>query len=82
MVLPRIVCQLVNEAAFAELEAVGDRATIDLAMKLGVSYPLGPLEWGEAIGYGKVLAVLDHLVDEYHEERYRACVLLRRLARQ
>jgi 3-hydroxybutyryl-CoA dehydrogenase len=82
MVLPRIVCQLVNEAAFAELEAVGDRATIDLAMKLGVSYPLGPLEWGEAIGYGKVLAVLDHLVDEYHEERYRACVSLRRLARQ
>ncbi len=82
MVLPRIVCQLVNEAAFAELEGVADGATIDLAMRLGVNYPRGPLEWGKAIGYSMVLAVLDHLSDEYHEERYRACVLLRRWARE
>jgi 3-hydroxybutyryl-CoA dehydrogenase len=82
MVLPRIVCQLVNEAAFAELEGVADGATIDLAMRLGVNYPRGPLEWGEHIGYDKVLAVLDHLYAEYHEERYRACVLLRRWARR
>lgn len=81
LVLPRIVCQLVNEAAFAQLEGVADRATIDLAMKLGVNYPHGPLEWGNALGYDKVLAVLDHLYNEYHEERYRACVLVRRWAR-
>lgn len=82
LVLPRIVCQLANEAAFAELEGVADGATIDLAMRLGVSYPQGPLEWSKAIGYRKVLAVLDHLFNEYHEERYRACVLLRTWARE
>lgn len=82
LVLPRIICQLVNEAAFAQLEGGADGATIDLAMKLGVNYPHGPLEWGKALGYDKVLAVLDHLYNEYHEERYRACVLLRRWARQ
>jgi 3-hydroxybutyryl-CoA dehydrogenase len=81
LVLPRIVCQLVNEASFAVLEGVADASTIDLAMKLGVNYPRGLLEWGAAIGYGKVLAVLDHLYAEYHEERYRASVLLRRWAR-
>lgn len=81
MLLPRIVCQLVNEAAFAELEGVADGATIDLAMRLGMNYPRGPLEWGKTIGYKTVLAVLDHLYHEYHEERYRACVLLRRWAR-
>jgi 3-hydroxybutyryl-CoA dehydrogenase len=81
LVLPRIVAQLVNEAAFAVLEGVGDAETIDLAMKLGVNYPRGLLEWGKAIGYDKVVAVLDHLYAEYHEERYRACVLLRRWAR-
>ena len=80
LVLPRLVCQLVNEAAFAELEGVADGLTIDIAMRLGMNYPRGPLEWGKAIGYGKVLAVLDHLYNEYHEERYRACVLLRRRA--
>lgn len=77
LVLPRIVCQLVNEAAFAELEGVADGETIDLAMRLGVNYPRGPLEWGKALGYDKVLAVLDHLYEQYHEERYRACVALR-----
>ena len=81
LVLPRIVCQLANEAAFAELEGVADGATIDLAMKLGVSYPKGPLEWGAELGYDKVQAVLDHLFSQYHEERYRACALLRRWAR-
>jgi 3-hydroxybutyryl-CoA dehydrogenase len=81
LVLPRIVCQLVNEAAFAVFEGLGDADTIDLAMKLGVNYPRGLLEWGTAIGYGKVVAVLDHLFAEYREERYRACVLLRRWAR-
>jgi 3-hydroxybutyryl-CoA dehydrogenase len=81
LVLPRILCQLVNEAAFAELEGVADGATLDLAMRLGVNYPHGPLEWGKIIGYDKVLSVLDHLYNEYHEERYRASVLLRQWAR-
>jgi len=81
LVLPRLVCQLVNEAAFAELESVADGLTIDLAMRLGVNYPRGPLEWGQQLGYDKVLAVLDHLFAEYHEERYRACLRLRQWAR-
>jgi 3-hydroxybutyryl-CoA dehydrogenase len=82
LILPRIVCQLVNEAAFALLEGVADNEKIDLAMRLGVNYPRGPLEWGKAIGYRKVVGVLDHLYNEYHEERYRACRLLREWARQ
>ena len=82
LVLPRIVCQLANEAAFAELEGVAEGTIIDLAMKLGVNYPKGPLEWGLELGYDKVEAVLDHLFIEYHEERYRACVLLRQWARE
>ena len=82
LVLPRIVAMLVNEAAFAVLEGVADGETIDLAMRLGVSYPLGPLEWGRRIGWRRVLAVLDHLQAEYGEERYRACRLLRGWARE
>lgn len=82
LILPRIVCQLVNEAAFAVLEGVADAEPADLAMTLGVNYPRGPLEWGQELGYDKVVAVLDHLYAEYHEERYRACVLLRRWARE
>lgn len=81
LVLPRIVFQLVNEAAFAHLENVGEADTIDLAMRLGVNYPKGPLAWGREFGFSKVVAELDHLYNEYREDRYRACVLLRRWAR-
>jgi len=82
LILPRIVFTLANEALFAVGEGVADGETIDRAMKLGSNYPKGPVAWAEEFGYGRVLAVLDHLRTEYGEERYRAAPLLRRLARQ
>lgn len=81
LVLPRIVCMLANEAAFAVGEGVASETTIDLALRLGVNYPKGPLAWAKELGYERVVAVLDHLYAEYHEERYRVAPLLRRLAR-
>ena len=78
LVLGRIVCQLVNEAAFALQEGVGSAQDIDAGMQLGLNYPRGPLAWADAIGLDQVLAVLDGLADEYREERYRAAPLLRR----
>ena len=79
LVLGRIVCQLVNEAAFALQKGIGAAADIDATMRLGFNYPRGPLEWGDAIGLDHVLAVLDALREELGEERYRAAPLLRRL---
>lgn len=82
MVLPRVVCCLANEAAFAVGEGVADPEAVDIAMKLGVNYPKGPLEWAAALSYGKVAAVLEHLAGEYGEERYRTAQWLRREARR
>ncbi len=79
LVLGRIVCQLVNEAAFALQKGIGSAADIDTAMRLGFNHPRGPLEWGDAIGLDHVLAVLDALHEELGEERYRAAPLLRRM---
>jgi 3-hydroxybutyryl-CoA dehydrogenase len=78
LVLGRIVSQLVNEAAFAIGEGVGSPDDVDTGLTLGLSHPRGPVAWGEAIGLGHVLAVLDGLWNERHEERYRAAPLLRR----
>jgi 3-hydroxybutyryl-CoA dehydrogenase len=75
----RIVSQLVNEAAFALAEGVAGAAEIDRGMKLGLRFPLGPLEWGDRIGLDQVLATLDGLADELREERYRAAPLLRHM---
>jgi 3-hydroxybutyryl-CoA dehydrogenase len=82
LILPRIICMLASEAAFAVGEGVADGETIDLAMTLGVNYPKGPLAWAKELGYTQVVAVLDHLHAEYGEERYRIAPMLRRLARR
>jgi 3-hydroxybutyryl-CoA dehydrogenase len=79
LVLGRIVCQLVNEAAFAVAAGVGSPDDVDAGMTLGLSHPRGPVTWAREIGLDHVLAVLDGLADLYREERYRAAPLLRRL---
>jgi len=80
LVLGRIVCQVINESAFALGEGVGGARDIDLGMVLGLSHPHGPFEWADTIGLDHVLAVLGALSDEYREERYRPAPALRRLA--
>jgi 3-hydroxybutyryl-CoA dehydrogenase len=79
-VLPRIVCQVINECAFALGEGVGSAQDIDTGMTLGMNYPRGPLAWAHAIGVEHVTATLDALWQEYREERYRMAPALRRLA--
>jgi 3-hydroxybutyryl-CoA dehydrogenase len=79
LVLGRIVCQLVNEAAFAVGEGVGTAEDVDAGLTLGLNYPRGPVEWGEAIGLDRVLATMDGLFEERREERYRAAPKLRRV---
>ena len=79
LALGRIVCQVINESAFALGEGVGSAKDIDTGMVLGLSHPRGPLEWADAIGLDHVLTVLGALGEEYREERYRPAPMLRRL---
>src|SRR5438477_160864 len=79
MVLGRIVCQVINEAAFALGEGVGSAEDIDAGMVHGLNYPRGILAWADAIGLDHVLAVLLALCDERREERYRPAPVLTRL---
>jgi 3-hydroxybutyryl-CoA dehydrogenase len=78
LVLGRIVCQVINECAFALAEGVGTAADIDDGLVLGMNHPRGALAWADVIGLDHVLGVLDALHRELGEERYRAAPLLRR----
>jgi 3-hydroxybutyryl-CoA dehydrogenase len=81
LVLGRIVCQVINESAFALGEGVGRAHDIDTGMVLGLNHPRGPLQWADTIGLDHVLMVLESLCEEYREERYRPAPVLRRLVR-
>jgi 3-hydroxybutyryl-CoA dehydrogenase len=80
MVLPRILCQLMNESIFAITEDIADPKDIDTAMKLGANHPNGPIEWAERIGIRQVHAVLTALQHDLNEDRYRVSPLLRQMA--
>jgi 3-hydroxybutyryl-CoA dehydrogenase len=80
LVLGRMVCQVVNEAAFALGEGVGSAEDIDAGMIHGMNYPRGILAWADEIGLDHVCSVLEGLHDELGEERYRLAPELRRRA--
>jgi 3-hydroxybutyryl-CoA dehydrogenase len=71
------LAMLVNEAASALMEGVASPQDIDTAMQLGTNYPRGPLVWADFVGLDVILSILNHLEDEYGDERYCAMPLLR-----
>lgn len=78
LVTPRIICMIINEAYYTVQEGTASRADIDLAMKLGTNYPLGPFEWCNKIGIEHVYHLLDTVYHDTHDERYKICALLKR----
>jgi len=79
LTFPRILSLIINEAARSLEEGVASAEEIDIAMRLGVNYPQGPLKWADQIGLDEVLAVLDGLHGATGDDRYRAAPLIRKL---
>jgi len=57
----RIVAMIINEAYFTWEAGTSSKEEIDIAMKLGTGYPLGPFEWARAIGVEKIIELLKRL---------------------
>jgi 3-hydroxybutyryl-CoA dehydrogenase len=80
LVFPRIICRLINEAAFALSEEIAVPQDIDAAIKFGLNHPRGPIEWVDRLGLAQVAAVLNALERESGDPRYRIAPLLRQMA--
>ncbi len=81
-ILSRVLCMLINEACDTKYLGIASAQDIDLAMTKGVNYPKGLLKWADEISLNKVLTTLNDLYDEYQEDRYRACILLKQMVKQ
>ena len=65
LVLGRLVGSIVNEAVIAVHEDVASAEDVDLAMRLGTNYPLGPIAWGREIGGARIARILRAVAAEY-----------------
>ena len=61
-------------------QGIAAPADIDRAVTLGLGYPQGPLAWGDQLGAGTVLTVLNNMLALSGDPRYRASPWLRRRA--
>jgi 3-hydroxybutyryl-CoA dehydrogenase len=80
LVVARTVAMLVNEAFDLLHRGGATEDDIDLAMRLGTNYPVGPFEWARRWGHDVVVTVLDNLAAIFGDGRHRVGLLLRRRA--
>ncbi len=80
-VVGRVLSMIVNIGCNVAEKGIASPEDINLAIKLGLGYPFGPLEWGDRIGAIKVLNILNFLYSFYGDPRYRPTPWLMRRAR-
>lgn len=69
--LARTVAMLVNEAVDLVHRGEASAEDVDTAMRLGVNYPKGPIEWGRELGFEIVAAQVEELDRVFPGGRYR-----------
>jgi 3-hydroxybutyryl-CoA dehydrogenase len=80
-IVNRILVPALNEAAFLVHEGVADAEDIDKAVKLGLSWPIGPLRLLDYVGLDTTLNIAQVFMDEFQDSKYRACPLIRQMVR-
>jgi 3-hydroxybutyryl-CoA dehydrogenase len=69
---------IINIACQLAQQAVAHPQDIDRAVSLALGYPKGPLAWGDALGAGRILRILENMHQLSGDPRYRPTAWLRR----
>lgn len=77
----RALASIVNISAEIAQMRIATPEDINKAVRLGLAYPHGPLEFGDRVGAPRILAILEAMHDFYGDPRYRPSPWLKRRAR-
>ena len=77
-VTQRVVATIVNIAADMCQQGICSPKDLEVAVTLGLGYPLGPLAMGDRVGPTNVLEILFNMGTVYGDPRYRPSPWLRR----
>lgn len=80
MIVARTIAMIIDFAVDAAARGVATPEDIDTAMRLGVNYPGGPMEWAERLGAQWVWDLLDSMHHQNAGGRYVPSWALRRRA--
>lgn len=76
----RVVACIVNIGCDIAQQRIAAPADIDKAVPLGLGYPQGPLALGDRLGPARILTILESLLAQTGDPRYRASPWLKRRA--
>jgi 3-hydroxybutyryl-CoA dehydrogenase len=77
----RILVPALNEAIFLVQEGVAEPEDIDKAIKLGLNWPMGPLQLLDYVGLDTTFNITQVFMNEFQDSKYRASPLLREMVR-
>jgi 3-hydroxybutyryl-CoA dehydrogenase len=77
----RMSAMIANLGCYMAEIGLASPTDVDLAMQLGLNYPLGPLALAEDMGVMHILCILEQLQAITGEDRYRPTMWLKRRAR-
>ncbi len=80
-IVNRILVPALNEAIFLVQEGVADPEDIDKAVKLGLNWPMGPMQLLDYVGLDTTLNITQVFMNEFQDSKYRAAPLLREMVR-
>ncbi|MCY0877551.1 MAG: 3-hydroxyacyl-CoA dehydrogenase family protein [Firmicutes bacterium] len=80
-IVNRVLMPLFIEAMRIYEEGIASKEDIDKAIQLGLNHPMGPLALADLTGLDVDLHVMDYLFQEFHDDRFAAPQVLRRLVR-
>ena len=80
-IVNRLLVPALNEAVFLVQEGVADPEDIDKAVKLGLNWPMGPLQLMDYVGLDTTLNITQVFMNEFQDSKYRPSPLLREMVR-